>query len=158
MSSRSRLVLDLGMFLAMLVAFNPAFTGIAVHEWLSVAVVVPLLFHTIINWEWTLHTIDTVTQKLLSASRLNLVVDIALFVSTVAVMLSGLLISQAISGALGLLVAPSTMWVAVHAVSADATVLLLFTHLALHGRWIARTVRSYGRAPRPHAIPTAARR
>ena len=155
MSTRTRLVLDLGMFGALLVAFNPAWTGIAIHEWLSVAVIVPLLFHLIINWEWTLRVIERFTERLLHTSRLNLVVDIALFVSTVTVMLSGLLVSQAIAGAMGLSVAPSAMWVAVHSVSANATIVLLLAHLGLHAGWVVNAARRFGVASAP---PGALRR
>ena len=152
MSSRSRLLLDLGMFAAMLAAFNPVLTGIAIHEWLSLALFVALLFHTIINWEWTLRVMDSFAEKILSASRVNLVVDIALFVATVTVMLSGLMVSQAIAASLGVSIAPDSLWVAVHAVSADAVMLLLFAHFALHWRWVARTVRGFG-SPRTAAQP-----
>ena len=39
MSARTRLLLDLAMFGVLLVAYNPAWSGLAVHEWLSVAVI-----------------------------------------------------------------------------------------------------------------------
>jgi len=151
MSTRSRLLLDLGMFGALLVAFDPALTGIAVHEWLSIAVIVPLLFHLIINWEWTLRTVERFAERMLNASRLNLVVDVALFIATVTVMLSGLLISQAISGVLGLNVTPGAIWVAVHSVSANATVALLLVHFALHAKWVVNVARRLGTPRRSEA-------
>ena len=94
MSARTRILLDLGMFLALLGAYNPALTGLAIHEWLSIAVIVPLLLHLIINWEWTVRITTAFLDRLFHASRLNLIVDTTLFVSSVAVMLSGLMISQ----------------------------------------------------------------
>ncbi len=136
MSPRSRLLLDVGMFAALLAAFNPAWTGLAVHEWLSLAVAIPLLVHLVINWEWTLRVLGSFVDRLFHATRLNLLVDVGLFVSSVAVMLSGLLVSQVISGALGIAVAPSSVWIAVHSVSADATIALLLVHLGLHWRWV----------------------
>ena len=54
MSARARLWLDLALFGALFLAYNPAWTRIAIHEWLSVLVIVPLLFHVIINWDQTL--------------------------------------------------------------------------------------------------------
>ncbi len=136
MSARSRLLLDLGMFAALLVAFNPAWTGIAVHEWLSLAVAIPLLVHVIINWEATLRVISTFVDRLLHQSRLNILVDVALFVSTVAVMLSGFMVSHAIAGLLGITMTPNALWVAIHSLSADATIALLLVHFALHWRWV----------------------
>lgn len=140
MSARTRLYLDLGMFVALLAAYNPAFTGLAVHEWLSIAVVVPLLLHLVINWEWTVRITTSFLDRLFHASRLNLIVDATLFVATVAVMLSGVMVSQVALAAFGLSVTPSAAWVALHAVSADMTVVLLITHFALHATWFARVL------------------
>jgi hypothetical protein len=136
MTARSRFLLDLGMFAALVSAFYPAWTGLAVHEWLSLALIIPLLVHTVINWEMTLRVVRAFFDRLLHTSRLNLVVDAALFVSGVAVMLSGLMVSQVVAGTLGLRTAASPMWVALHSVSADATIALLLLHLALHWRWV----------------------
>ncbi len=137
MNARSRLLLDLGMFAALLAAFNPAWTGIAIHEWLSLAVAIPLLVHVIVNWEATLRVVERFVDRLFHTSRVNVLVDVALFVSTVAVMLSGLMVSQAIAGLLGLAVNPNPLWVAIHSLSADATIALLLVHFALHWRWVA---------------------
>ncbi len=140
MSARTRILLDLGMFVALLAAYNPALTGLAIHEWLSIALIVPLLFHLIINWEWTVRVAATFLDRLLHASRLNLVVDVLLFVSSVAVMLSGLMISQAILPLLGLTATPSAAWVALHAVTADTTMALLLGHFVLHASWAVRAL------------------
>ncbi len=146
MSPRSRLLLDLGMFGVLLAAFYPSRTGLAVHEWISVAVIVPLLFHLIINWDWTVRVIERFAERLLHASRLNLLVDVALFVSAVAVMLSGLMVSQVVAAWFGVAIAPSPIWVAVHSVSADAVIAALLVHLALHWRWVFNVAR---RLPAP---------
>ena len=141
MNARARLLLDLGMFAALLVAFNPAWTGIAVHEWLSLAVVFPLLVHLIVNWESSVRTVLRFAERLLHVSRLNIVVDAGLFVMTVACMLSGLMVSQVIIGLFGAGGSPSTLWVAVHSVSAEATIALLLVHFGLHWRWTAAVIR-----------------
>lgn len=142
MSVRSRLLIDVALFVALLVANNPAWTGIAVHEWLSIAIVVPLGLHLVINWEWTVRVAQRLFDRMLHMSAVNLIVDAALFVSSVAVMLSGLMVSRAIAGALGLAATPSVLWSAVHSVSASATVGLLLVHFALHWRWIARATKT----------------
>lgn len=147
MNARARLLLDLGTFVALVVAFNPALTGLAVHEWLSIAVIVPLLLHLIINWEQTLRFVELFADRLKNKSRADLVVDVGLFVSAVAVMLSGLMISQVVAGLLGVSIAPSAIWVAVHSVSADLTIALLVAHFALHWRWVLRVTRGLVSAP-----------
>lgn len=146
MSARARLLLDLAMFGALLAAYNPAWTGLAWHEWLCVAAIVPLMYHLVINWNKVLRVLNTFAEKLWHGSRLDLVVDAVLFVLSVTVMVSGLMVSQVVLPALGLAITPTTIWVTVHAWSADFTIVLLLVHTALHWRWIYNaTLRFAGR-------------
>jgi hypothetical protein len=170
MSARSRLWLDLAMFAALLVAFNPAWTGLALHEWLSLAVAIPLLVHVIVNWEATLRVLEKFVDRLRHASAANLVVDSVLFVSTVGVVLSGVMVSRSIAGLLGLTTTPNALWVALHSFTADATIALLIVHFALHWRWLASVafrlvpaekpaparVRAASRMPAPPRVTAAA--
>ena len=141
MSARNRLVLDVFLFVVLLGACNPTITGFSVHEWLSLALAVPTLIHLIINWDWVVHMIDRFAEKIRATSRVNLVVDVALFVATVAVMASGLVVSTSIAGAVGLAKSASMSWHVLHAISANAVFALFVLHTALHGAWIARTSR-----------------
>ena len=150
MSARSRLMLDAGLFAALLAANNPAWTGLSVHEWLSIALITPLLVHLIVNWEWAVRTVVSFANRVRNVSRVNLIVDSLLFFSTVTVMLSGLVVSRSIAGAFGIATAPSIIWYALHSVSADATILLLLVHLGLHWRWVFRTA---GRLVSPRTAP-----
>ena len=157
MSARARLWLDLALFGALFLAYNPAWTRVAVHEWLCVIMVVPLLFHVVINWDQTLQILRRFAQLVRTTPKVNLVVDAALFVAAVTVTLSGLLISQSVAGAIGVTIVPSSLWVSTHAWSADATILLLLVHFALHWRWIVNAAGKLGRArPRTPADPVAA--
>ena len=163
MSVRNRLLLDVALFAAIVVAYAPAATGISIHEWLSVAIAVPFLLHLVVNWEWVIRFARNVFEKLTSASLLNGIVDLALFVSAVTVVLSGLLISQVVAGALGITVAGSAVWHSLHSLAADATVALLLLHFALHATWMTSALRAMLRsfdaqdsqAPRGAASTTA---
>jgi hypothetical protein len=46
------------------------------------------------------------------------------------------------------------VWIALHAVSADMTILLLMTHFALHAKWFARVFGAQIVQPAP-AVRTA---
>jgi len=138
-SARARLLLDAGLFAALLAVNNPSWTGISAHEWLGIALITPLLVHLIVNWDWTVRTVLRFVDRARNASRVNLIVDTLLFLATVAVMLSGLVVSTTLPGLLGATTSPSVIWYALHSVSADATILLMLVHLGLHWRWIART-------------------
>ncbi len=145
MTARVRLWLDLALFGTLFLGYNPAWTGIAVHEWLCVIAVVPLLFHVIINWDQTLRILERFAEIVRATPKVNLVVDAALFVVAVTVMLSGLLISQYVAKVVGLTVVPTSLWVTAHRWSADATIALLLVHFALHWRWIVKTAGKLGR-------------
>lgn len=136
MSVRGRLLLDLAMFGALLAAYNPGWTGLAWHEWISVAAIVPLLYHVVINWDKVLRVMTTFAEKLWHGSRLDLVVDSALFILAVTAMVSGLMISQVVAPVLGVHITPTAIWVSVHAWSADLSIILLLVHAVLHWRWI----------------------
>jgi hypothetical protein len=148
MSARARLYLDLALFGALFVAYNPAWTGLAVHEWLSIAAIVPLLFHVIINWDQTLRILRRFAAIARATPKVNLIVDGVLFVAAVTVMLSGLMVSQAVAGALGIAIVPTALWASVHSISADATIMLLLVHFALHWKWIVNAARRLGRPAR----------
>jgi type III secretory pathway component EscS len=124
---------------------------------------VPALVHLVFNWDWVLRAVNRVFERLSTVSRINLVVDTLLFLSTVTVILSGLMVSQVIGATLGFTTTATQLWHQTHAFSADATVLLLLTHFALHAKWIANAFSGMLRrfdAPEPQAaevaVPTAA--
>lgn len=156
MSVRTRLVLDVGLFTALIVAYAPYATGISVHEWLSIAIVAPALLHLIVNWDWVIRVVANVTRRLSAASAVNLVIDALLFVSAVTVMVSGFAISRVVGSVLGLATTATQLWSQVHSVSADASVALLFIHFVLHARWMKTVIDGWlrlldGETPRPAA-------
>lgn len=148
MSARARLYLDLALFGALFVAYNPAWTGLAVHEWLSVVALVPMLFHVVVNWDQTLQILRRFALIVRVTPRVNLVVDGVLFVAAVTVMLSGLMVSQAVAGAFGVAIVPTALWATAHSISADAAIALLLVHFALHWKWIVNAARRLGRPTR----------
>jgi len=151
MTARARLYLDLALFGALFMAYNPAWTGLAVHEWLCIVAIVPLLFHIVVNWDQTLQILRRFAAIVRATPKVNLVVDAALFVAAVTVMLSGLLVSQYVAKVIGVTIVPTSVWVSTHSWSADATIALLLVHSALHWRWIVKTAGKLGRPRRSAA-------
>ena len=139
MRPRTRLVLDVALLVALIAAYRPEWTGVPFHQWLSIAIVAPLLLHGIVNWEWTIRLIRTFFQRLLSMSRLNLVIDGALFLSAACVMVSGFMVSHVLTSSLGVHPTQPLLWHLMHAWSANATIVLLAVHAAAHWRWAYRT-------------------
>ena len=56
----TRLILDVGMLVAMILLIDPRGSGIAVHEWVGIVIAPFLIFHLMLNWPWTVQ----VTRKL----------------------------------------------------------------------------------------------
>lgn len=153
MNTGRRLVLDLALFGGFLAVLSPGITGLPVHEWLSLALTLPVLFHLVINWDWTVRIAKTFWARLMSVSRVNFVVDALLFGSTVTVMMSGLVVSRVIAGTLGLATSAGAVWHTLHAGSATLTLFLLMAHFALHAEWFARAIGLIVRDPAARTRP-----
>ena len=163
MRARTRLLLDLVIACGLIAAYRPTWTGISLHEWVSIAIIVPLAIHLVVNWDWVVRIATTFVQRLFHASRANFVVDSALLVASVAVMLSGIMVSP-IPSFFGIQAAQPLVWATLHAWSADAIIALFAVHAALHWRWVVATVKRLAAdspafagvgpgAPRPLAAP-----
>jgi cytochrome b len=70
------------------------FTGLVLHEWLGLAMVVMVLAHLLFAWSW----IATQSRRLFTAqsfrARINYLINMTLFAGVTAVIFSGILISQ----------------------------------------------------------------
>jgi Domain of unknown function (DUF4405) len=153
MTARKRLPIDMFMFAAFLVGYKPFSTGLSLHEWLCVVLVAPVLVHMVINWDWTVRVSTSFFSRLRRTTRVNLIVDIVLFVFTVAVMLSGFMVSRVFAAAVGFSTTPAPIWYRVHSLSADIVIGSALVHFALHWKWFVRafgwkTARRAGRHPR----------
>jgi hypothetical protein len=162
MRAFDRLGMDVAAFAIIAVQMNPAVSGITIHEWLGVLLIVPLAIHLVLNWSWTVTAIDRFLGKIRPTMRSNLIIDTGLFLSMVAVGLSGVLLIPGFAASVGIPVSP--LWHAVHLVTANLTLAFFCAHLALHARWMLNTVRrafeTKPRAPvpaRPRPPAAAAR-
>lgn len=140
---RSIYLIDAGLLLAFLVTAAPKLTGVTWHEWLGVAVAIPLLVHVAQHWRW----ITTVPRRLLDRSlgprpRLSLLTTALLYVLVLVVMLSGLLSSKELLPGFGLTEAPDRFWSMMHHKCCDLFLPLVGIHLGLHWRWIAQKTRA----------------
>ncbi len=151
MGFRTKLAIDIAAFLAYLAATNTPLTGIPIHEWLSVALAVLLALHAAINWDWTMKAFARFINKLRNLSRINLVVDLLVFIMLTAVMLSGLMVSRVVLPALGLpALSFGPTWRILHSLTAKLLLLVLGLHVGLHWRWVVDATKRL-LAPRPTA-------
>ncbi|MDR1015138.1 MAG: DUF4405 domain-containing protein [Coriobacteriales bacterium] len=130
MSSRAKAVIDLAATLLYLVAANPSLSGLAVHEWLSLGVVVAFVVHCAVNADAVVGAL----RRRAASSVLGLVLDVALLLCFMAVTVSGLFVSRHVLPSLGLVAQGYFVWEPLHAVSAKLLLALLVLHVALHAR------------------------
>jgi hypothetical protein len=149
---RTRLLVDVLLLTGFIAAAYPLRTGLPVHEWLNLALVGPALFHLVVNWDWVTKTLGKFFAKLRAASRVNLIVDVPLFVVAVTVMLSGFLVSRTVAAAVGHAFEPKPIWHYAHSYSAKAFPWLIGTHAVLHWKWI-RSYLKVRRKKKGHRSP-----
>ena len=76
-------------------------------------------------------------------ARLNYVLNWLLFIDGTVIMLSGLMISEALLPALGISLPQNFVWRRLHDLTANLFLLLLGLHTALHWSWIVDTFKRY---------------
>lgn len=140
--NKTNFLLDTGIFIAFVVAMEPHFSGVPIHEWLSLALGATIIVHLLLHWKWITGVGRQFFKNLWHSSRLKFVVDVLVFVAFVTVMLSGILISKSALPALGITIAQTSMvWRMLHSLSADAAVLLIGIHFALNWTWVVGMVK-----------------
>jgi hypothetical protein len=151
-SQKTNLYVDIAILAGFLVAYEQSLTGVAVHEWLSLAFASALVIHLLLHWDWVVQVTLKFFRKLFHSSRLNYLLNLALLIDFVLILLSGLLISRSVLPALGLQVASNPAWRFLHSSAADFSLLLIGLHLALHWKWILSTTKRYLFSPRKRPV------
>jgi Domain of unknown function (DUF4405) len=147
MSSKIHLIVDTIALVAFLIVFEPLMTGLAIHEWLSLALAGVLIVHILLHWKWVTSVTTRFFKRLSHSSRINYVVNALLFVVFTVVVFSGLMISETVMPFLGFQTRHAQIWRALHTLSADLTLLLVGLHFALHWRWVANAIWRFVFAP-----------
>ena len=141
--TKLKLVIDIAIFIAFLIAMDPRSSGIAVHEWLAVSALAAIVVHLLLSWDWIVQITRRLTSKMNSQARINYILNWVLFIDVTVVMLSGLMISQVVMPSLGISLPQNFTWRSLHDLSANLFLLLLGLHTALHWSWIADTFKRY---------------
>jgi len=132
----TKLLLDLGAFLALLIVSAPHFTGEAIHEWLGVVLSGAIIVHLLLNWNWIVEITSRLFSKNAKGQRFNYILNWALFASGIMIMLSGLMISKTVVPFFGLSLPQNMSWKELHELSTNITMVLMGLHVAVHWSWI----------------------
>lgn len=141
--TKVNLAVDSGIFVGFLVATEPHFTGIAVHEWLGIAFGAAIITHLLLHWQW----IVAITRRFLSnipwRARLNYLLNMLLFIDITLIIYSGLMISRVALPSLGLSLGAGGAWRGIHSLTANLSLVLVGLHVALHWQWIVKAIKRY---------------
>ncbi len=134
------LALDAALVVGFLVALRPFLTGIAVHEWLGLAVGAGVAAHAALHRRWLAGVTRRLRGRCPMRTRLYWVLDTALGLGFVAILISGVAISRVTLPGLAASASDAFAWVVAHRIVSYATLGLLGAKLALHGRSLAHTM------------------
>lgn len=150
-------LVDLAIFVAFLAMLDPHSTGLTIHEWLGIAFGAAIVTHLLLHWQWLVASTRRFFGRLPRQTRLNYLLNGLLFVAMTVMIFSGLLISEEALPALGFSLQIGRSWRSLHALAADAILIIVGLHIALHWKWIVSSTKRYVVAPvlarRPRVAP-----
>jgi len=139
--NRADLLFDMAIGAGSILVMVPLTTGIAFHEWLSLAFMAAISLHSALHWDWIHDTMEGFLKRSTAESRLNIIIDSILFSALVVSMLSGLFISKAVLPALGIKPGFSLVWRRAHAAAASVSLAALGVHFGMHTAWLIDVLR-----------------
>lgn len=134
---KRHLILDASALLLYLVIANPLITGIALHEWLGLGVLVVFLVHTAVHYDWVIDVMKRRNKGVSLSRQGNLILDVLLLLTFLVVTVSGLCISGEVLPSFGVYMKGYYFWDPLHIVSAKVLLALIVVHVVVHWKWVA---------------------
>jgi hypothetical protein len=128
------LIIDLLATIIYIVAANPLITGWAVHEWVSIGLLLVFVVHCATHFDWIVSTFRHRGERVRTA---NLALDVATLIVFMVCMVSGLMVSRHIVPLFGFVSPGYFIWNPIHSLSAKLLLALLIVHGVAHWRWFA---------------------
>lgn len=153
-NSKINWFLDVVILAGFLVSFFLNLTGLAVHQWLGIAVFAGIVLHLVNHWSWVKSVFSNYFKKTSSRARIYALIDGLLLYGFVMIIETGLVISTWFN----LNLTNYEVWLTIHIYSSIATLLLAVLKVGLHWRWIVKTASKIftpGPKPVPQGLTTA---
>ncbi len=141
--AKLKLAIDIGIFIGFLIAVEPRSSGIPIHEWLTTSMLVVLVVHLLLSWDWITNITRRFLGKINNVSRINYILNWMLFIDGTVIMLSGFMISESLLPFFGIQLPPGFAWRRLHDMTANLFLILLGLHTALHWSWIVDAFKRY---------------
>jgi hypothetical protein len=138
-----KLGLDIALTVAFAISLRPFLTGLAVHEWLGLALGGALVIHAIWHWKW----VTGVTRRLLGElplrTRIFYALDALLLVAFLTIIGTGVAMSGVVLPRTRLEGSTTIALWEVHNVSSYLTLFLMGVKLVLHRQWILNAIKHH---------------
>ncbi|MFN8456464.1 MAG: DUF4405 domain-containing protein [Anaerolineae bacterium] len=141
--TKLNLLVDIVILMVFLVDYDPAITGLTLHEWIGIPLALIGMLHLLLHWKWVVETTRRVWGRLVFQARLNYILNIILLMAMVLVIGSGFMISRQVLPFFGLSGVRSGFWVWLHFTSAEVVIWIVALHIALHWQWIVSALKRY---------------
>ena len=115
--TKIKLVIDVLIFIAFLIAMEPRSSGTPIHEWLATSLIAVLVVHVLLSWDWIARLTRRFIGKMNSQSRINYILNWSLFIDGSVIMLSGFMISESVLPFLGISLPRNFAWRGLHELS-----------------------------------------
>jgi len=141
--NKINLYLDLVLVVGFLITMEEKLTGQTLHEWLGIALGASLMVHLLPHWSWIVAVTQRFFRKIPRPTRLNYLLNTALFVTFTLIIFSGLMISESVTGILGLSGSQDPFWKMLHVTASNTVLVLVGLHIALHWQWVVNAFKRY---------------
>ncbi len=135
--NQNKWLIDAGLFAGFMIMFWLDLTGVALHQWLGVAIGVLVVYHLVTHWKWVKTVTERFFKRTSQQARLFYLLDAGLGSGFALILATGLVISTWFSLSMDNYVA----WKNVHILSSIAVLFLLVVKIGAHWRMIMQTAR-----------------
>ena len=133
--------LDVLLLVLLLVVQSPRFTGVAAHEVIGIAIAIPLLIHMLLSWHWIVSKGRRLFTNGSVRTRINYLINVALFVAMATVIVTGIVVSRVVLPAAGIGTVFDGDWFEVHDASSNVLFFAVGLHLAMNWGWVLAAFR-----------------
>ena len=136
MDLKKALVFDAVVLAVYAFSANPAITGVPVHEWAGIAVLLAVVVHTAMHFNYIADTLLAASHR--KGVRLaKTVFDVALIFAFALCAVSGVMVSGTVLQVFGLYAEGYYFWAPLHAASAKVLLAMLLVHAVANWKLIA---------------------
>lgn len=131
-----KIILDVGITIALFALMVPKLTGLSLHEWGGLFIGLAFAVHILLNWKWVLCVTKTLFTTSATKARVNYILDALLLAGFTLIILSGMAIAKTIDFTWLNLPGDPFFWKHLHGAAAMMTFLAAAMHVGLHWQWV----------------------